>query len=164
MRIKSFKCQYCGEQIEGEYQFTLAFQAGFIWNPQKFDRPAWYFDFCRACEHTFVKKYLEGQAERKAEIEAEKLRTWTRRFGIDKGITERRKVKAEVPYSRRRGDQISLFTDERRTQTWEQRTAILSGHSLAPALHAVARKRQAAANARNVAHRSKQMVPYFLSQ
>ena len=163
MRSPSFKCCYCEQEIKGEYQFTLAFQMGFIWNPRKFDQPAWYFDMCKPCENIFVRKYLEGQAERRAEIEAEKLRTWTRRFGIDKGIVERRKIKVEVPYFRRRGDQIGLFTDERRPNQWEQRTAILSGYSPVPALHAVARKRQAVANARNVPHRSRQMVPYFLS-
>jgi len=87
MRVKSFKCHYCGEQIFGEYYLTLAFQLGFIWNPLKFDQPAWHFDICKPCEQVFVKKYLEGQSERKSLIEAEKLRTWPERFGIKKPDT-----------------------------------------------------------------------------
>jgi len=161
MRTQCFKCHYCNEKIEGEHQFTLAFQLGFIWNAKKFDQPAWHFDFCKDCEKTFIKKYLEGQTERKAYIEAEKLKTWFKRFNIDKTFVEKRRLRIEVPYSRRHGDQINLFNEERNLEQWQnQRRPLVS--SKIPALVAV-RKRLEKANAPNATHTSRQTAAYFLN-
>lgn len=113
MRQRSFKCHCCDQVIIGPYQFALAFQLGFVWNREKFDQPAWYFDICRECEHTFARKYREGQEERRAQVEARLLATWQKRFGLDSTMPERRKVKMEASFTRRSGDQFNLFNHER---------------------------------------------------
>lgn len=81
MKIVDFKCHMCGEVFYGPAKTQIT-MVGFNWNPSKFDAPGYLYDLCPACTKVFVAKWLEGRADRRAEIEADKLATWQIRLGL----------------------------------------------------------------------------------
>ena len=85
MRDQVFKCHYCNERINGGPKMVVAMIMGFVWNPSRFEWPAWFFDYCAECKAVYIAKYEEGRELRRQQVEAQKSRDWEARFGLIRG-------------------------------------------------------------------------------
>lgn len=77
-----FRCHYCNEQIKGDPKLVVAMIMGFIWNPSRFEWPAWFFDYCSECKDVYISKYEEGRDLRRKQVEIRKLADWSIRHGL----------------------------------------------------------------------------------
>ena len=76
MLQKFFKCNMCGQILEGFPKTRVAF-IGFIWEPVLNADPKELFDICEACQYAFLTAYAKAKSDRLEAVYEKQRAGWT---------------------------------------------------------------------------------------